>query len=237
MKLTYTDLVGMMDHSLLSAHATLDELAHFAATCRKYRFKSACINSGHTAEMVSRLEGSGVLVGVTVGFPLGACATDVKVAEAALARQHGANEVDMVINVGLLKSGEHHKTHQDIAAVVNAVEGLTVKVILENCYLTDDEKRTGCRISAQAGAAFAKTSTGFGTGGATVEDVLLMRGALAATDVQIKAAGGIRTVETALDMIRAGATRLGVSAGHTIADEFKRLYPHGCDVPSTCPGG
>jgi len=222
----------MIDHSLLKPDVTLGDLQAFAGVCREYAFRCACVNSCHTATMAELLEGSGVLVAPTVGFPLGAAATTAKAAEAHHARESGAGEVDMVINIGLLKSGQVDAVREDIQAVVDAVQGLPVKVILENCYLTDEEKVLGCRLAIQAGARFVKTSTGFGSGGATVEDVALMHREVSGAGLQVKAAGGIRDLDAALAMVGAGASRLGVSAGDQLADEFARRYPDGWQAPT-----
>lgn len=230
MRIDSTQFVRMIDQALLKPDVTLEDLAAFAETCRTYQFKLACVNSCHVAALNRLLEGSGVLVGATVGFPFGTASSEAKCAEAHAAIADGADELDMVINIGLLRSGKEAAVRADIAGVVRQAQGHPVKVILENCYLTDEQKRLGCRLVVEAGAQFAKTSTGLATGGATVEDVALMREATTGTPVHIKAAGGIRDAATALAMIRAGASRLGISTGDRIADEFRSLYPEGVEL-------
>lgn len=232
MTVTDSDLLAMIDHSLLRADTTLADLEEFAAVCADRGFQGACVNSCYVARLVELLRGSGVCVVATVGFPLGACAPGVKQAEAEEACAKGAGEVDMVLNVGLLRSGAAGQVKSDIAGVVRACSTVPVKVILETCYLTDEEKRLGCTLAVEAGAGWVKTSTGFGAAGATPADVALMHQAAAGSGVRVKAAGGIRDVKTALAMVGAGARRLGVSAGDRLVDEFRQLYPHGCELPT-----
>ena len=203
----------MIDHTLLKPDATQDEVAQLCYEARKYKFASVCVNPSYVKLCSELLEGSGVEVCVVVGFPLGATPTDGKVFETQQAIREGASEVDMVINVGALKSRDYESIERDIASIANAchADGAILKVIIEAALLTDEEKVVACQLSKVAGADFVKTSTGFGPGGATIEDVALMRRVVGPT-MGVKAAGGIRTFEDAQKMIAAGASRLGASA-------------------------
>lgn len=201
-----------IDHTLLKPEATGAQIEALCREAAEYRFASVCVNPVHVAPARRLLEDSTVAVCTVIGFPLGATETDVKVYEAARAVESGADELDMVIPIGALKAGDHEAVRRDIAAVVEAAQGRLVKVIFECCLLSDEEKRIACRLSRDAGARFVKTSTGFSTGGATLSDVRLMREEVA-EDLGVKAAGGIRTYEDAIAMLRAGATRIGTSAG------------------------
>ena len=207
-----------IDHTLLKADAKKEAILKICAEAREHGFMSVCVNSCHCALVSDALKGSGVKTCCVVGFPLGAMATEAKAYEALYCVQHGADEVDMVINVGALKDGDRAFVESDIRAVVNAAhEGVPgrnalVKVIIETCLLTDDEKRLACELAMKAGADFVKTSTGFSTGGATPEDVALMR-SVVGDKLGVKASGGVRTPEDAEKMIRAGASRLGTSNG------------------------
>lgn len=216
------DIRRMIDSTLLRPDATETEIAGLCAEALEYRFRAVCVNSCH-AETVSRLlSGSGIETCVVVAFPLGAAATAAKMSEARYALQAGAGEVDMVMNVGALKSGQPGAVEDDIRAVVSQCEGKAlVKVILECCLLTDGEKTEACRLAVEAGADFVKTSTGFGSGGATAHDVKLMKDAVAGR-ARVKASGGIRDLRTALEMFDAGAERLGTSSGASIVDEAVR---------------
>lgn len=207
-------LAKYIDHTLLKPDATPDEIKKLCAEAREYGFASVCVNSCYAALASTELEGSGVEVCCVVGFPLGAMDMASKAIEARNAVAAGAQEIDMVMNVGRLKGAEYEYVRADIATVVQTA-GVPVKVIIETCLLSDDEKRWACQIAEQAGAAFVKTSTGFSTGGATAEDVRLMRETVSER-VRVKAAGGIRDYETAMAMIEAGADRLGASAGISI---------------------
>jgi len=182
---------------------------------REYDFASVCVNPTWVKHAKTGLEGSDVKVCTVVGFPLGATTSAVKAFETKEAVQNGADEIDMVINVGALKSGNLDLVESDIRAVVEAANGTLVKVILETCLLTDEEKVKACQLAQKAGADFVKTSTGFSTGGATVEDVALMRKTVG-PDMGVKASGGARSYEDALAFIEAGATRIGTSAGVAI---------------------
>lgn len=204
-------IAALIDHTLLAATAVRPEIERVCDEAIRYGFASACINSWWVPLARESLAGTSVSVCTVVGFPLGATATESKAAEAAGAVRHGAEEVDMVIALGPLKSGEYRAVYDDIVAVVEAARGALVKVILETCYLTDPEKIAGCQLARAAGASFVKTSTGFGTGGATVSDVALMRRA-AGDDIGVKASGGIHAVDQAERLIVAGADRLGTSS-------------------------
>lgn len=207
-------LAKYIDHTLLKPDATPDEIKKLCAEAREYGFASVCVNSCYAALASAELEGSGVEVCCVVGFPLGAMDMASKAIEARNAVAAGAQEIDMVMNIGRLKGAEYEYVRADIATVVQTA-GVPVKVIIETCLLSDDEKRWACQIAEQAGAAFVKTSTGFSTGGATAEDVRLMRETVSER-VRVKAAGGIRDYKTAMAMIEAGADRLGASAGISI---------------------
>ncbi len=204
------NLARYIDHTNLNPAATAEDIRKLCAEAREYGFASVCVNSSRAALASSLLKDSGVAVCCVVGFPLGAMSSEAKAFEARQAAACGASEIDMVINVGLLKDGNIKAVEDDIRTVVEAVPGAVVKVIIETCLLTDDEKITACRAAEAAGAKFVKTSTGFSTGGATAEDVRLMRNSVSAA-VKVKASGGIRDAETARRMIEAGAERLGTS--------------------------
>jgi deoxyribose-phosphate aldolase len=212
--LSSTALAGMIDHTLLRPDATTVEIERLCREAREYGFASVCVNSCHVHMCAGLLAGSHVKVCATVGFPLGAMSTEAKVQEAVRAIDDGAQEVDMVMNIGMLKSGSRAIVEEDIRAVVQAAHRrrTLVKVILETGLLQDEEKIIACTIAQHAGADFVKTSTGFGHGGATVADVALMRKTVGPS-FGVKASGGIRTREDALALIEAGANRLGASAG------------------------
>ena len=214
------ELSKYIDHTVLAADATRQKIIDLCREARENNFASVCINSSWVALAKKELEGSDVNVCTVVGFPLGAASSAAKAFEAETAVKDGASEVDMVINVGALKSGMYDFVKEDIKAVRKAVGDKVLKVIIETCLLTDDEKRIACQLSEEAGADFVKTSTGFSKAGATVEDVRLMRSSVSER-VQVKASGGIRSYETALAMIDAGATRLGTSSGIAIINGEK----------------
>jgi len=203
-----------IDHTLLKASAMPSEIIKICREAVEHDFASVCVNACYTSLVARELKGSTVVPCVVVGFPLGASPSVIKAAETAQAVKDGAGEIDMVINVGQMKAGNLDYVLDDIKAVVEASGDALVKVILENCYLTKEEIRQACLLCEKAGADFVKTSTGFGTGGATVEDVALMKKTV--PSLQVKAAGGIRDRATALAMIEAGADRLGASAGIAI---------------------
>ena len=212
------EIARMIDLTLLKADATADDVKKLCDEARKYCFASVCVNSTNVARARAQLEGSGVMVCAVVGFPLGAMAPTAKAFEAKEAVRAGADEIDMVINIGALKSRDYALVEDDIRKVVQAARPAKVKVILETGALDQEQKIIGITLSKIAGAAFVKTSTGFGPGGATVEDIALMR-RLVGSEMGVKASGGIRTLEDALAMIRAGASRLGTSSGVQIVAE------------------
>lgn len=207
------NLASYIDHTILKADAVPDDVLRLCREAAEHHFASVCVNSCYVPLVHKALAGSGVKTCCVIGFPLGAMSTEGKAAETAIAIKQGAEEVDMVINIGAMKSGDFEAVRNDIRAVVEAAHpAALVKVILETCLLTDDEKRNACKLAVEAGADFVKTSTGFSTGGATVEDVRLMKDAVAGK-AKVKASGGIRTREDALNMIKAGADRIGTSGG------------------------
>lgn len=211
----------MMDHTLLRPDATQNEVFKLCNEALQYNFASVCVNPTWVALCADMLAGSPVKVCTVIGFPLGATLTDVKAYEAAQAIANGAREVDMVQNVGALKSGDYDLVAGDVAAVVRTAHdlGATVKVIIETALLTEEEKIKSCEIAQAAGADYVKTSTGFAAGGATASDVALMR-RVVGSSTGVKASGGIRTAQDALAMIEAGASRLGVSASIKILDQL-----------------
>jgi len=211
----------MIDHTLLKANATPEDVEKICKEAREYKFKSVCVNSGYASLVKRLLRGSGVLTCVVVGFPLGAMTTASKAAETRDAVADGADEIDMVINIGALKAGDFDKVKHDIEAVVEAAKGRTVKVILETHLLTDEEKVAACQLAVMAGTSFVKTSTGFGGGGATAEDIALMRRVVGPA-IGVKASGGVRTREDAEKMIKAGASRIGASASIAIVTGKKQ---------------
>lgn len=204
-----------IDHTLLKPDATRKEIVTVCEEARRHNFASVCVNSTWIGLVAQLLAGSPVKPICVVGFPLGAMSTAAKVAETVLAVEEGAQEIDMVLNIGALKGGDLSTVYEDIAAVVDAARSRPVKVILETSMLDRDQKISACVLAKAAGAAFVKTSTGFGGGGATVEDVRLMR-AVVGPDIGVKASGGIRNTEVARNMLAAGADRLGASASVAI---------------------
>ncbi len=211
------DLAKYIDHTLLKPQADENAVKTLCGEARKYGFFSVCVNPYWVPFCKKQLQGSGVKVCTVIGFPLGANTTQTKVFEAKDALQNGADELDMVINIGALKSGDWDTVLKDIQAVRAAAENFTLKVIIETSVLTTEEKIKACELAAQAGADFVKTSTGFTGGGATAEDVRLMRAHVPAS-VQVKASGGVRTREDMDAMLAAGATRIGASAGVKIIE-------------------
>lgn len=220
MHLTRASLATYMDHTLLKPEATAADIDRIVAEARQYGTASVCVNPYWVARVAAGLAGSGVKTCTVIGFPLGATSTASKVAETRDATAHGAQEIDMVINIGELKAGNDDAVRSDISAVANATHGAgaLLKVIIETCLLSDEEKRRACELSVAGGADFVKTSTGFSTGGATTADITLMRETVG-PELGVKASGGIRTLEAAIAMIEAGATRLGVSAAVSILEE------------------
>lgn len=209
------DLARYIDHTLLKPEATKEQLRELCEEARKYSFRTVCVNSSNVRFCKSLLSGSSVKVIAVVGFPLGAMSTGAKAFEAREAIRDGAEEIDMVLNIGALKSGNFSLVEEDIRKVVEASRPRPVKVILETGQLDYNEKVVSCTLAKAAGAHFVKTSTGFGPGGATAEDVTLMK-EIVGGDMEVKASGGIRSREDALRMIQAGATRVGASASIAI---------------------
>lgn len=206
----------MIDHTLLKATATPEEVEALCLEAKKYGFASVCVNPVNVRLAARFLKGSAVKVCTVIGFPLGANTSTIKAAEAKEAVENGATEVDMVINIGALKAGDYQGVYQDILQVAEAVRGSAkLKVIIETCYLTEEEKIKACLIAKKAGADFVKTSTGFGSGGAIPEDISLMR-EVVGPELGVKASGGIRDFASAVLMIKSGANRLGTSAGRKI---------------------
>lgn len=201
----------LFDHTILKADATKAEVAKICEEAKEYQFMSVCVNSCYTAFAAQQLADSKVKVCTVVGFPLGQMSTKAKAAETKIAVEEGADEIDMVINVGALKSREYDIVLKDIKEVKDACGQALLKVIIETCLLTEEEKEKACLLAKEAGADFVKTSTGFSTGGATAKDVALMRKTVG-EDMGVKASGGIRSRETAEEMVNAGASRLGTSA-------------------------
>lgn len=206
------NIAKMIDHTMLKADATTETIKRYCSEAKEYGFASVCVNTCHVHLVAEELKGSDVKVCCVVGFPLGAMSTAAKAFEAKTAIQDGADEVDMVINVGGMKDRNYEMVKADIKAVVDASEGRTVKVIIETCLLTKDEIVKACELSVEAGASFVKTSTGFSTGGALASDVALMKKTVG-DRAKVKASGGIRTYEQAMELINAGADRIGAGNG------------------------
>ena len=204
-------IAKMCDHTLLKAFAEEKQIEVLCREAVENKVASVCVNPCYVAKAAQLLKGSDVRVCTVIGFPLGANTSDTKAFETRDAISKGAEEVDMVINVGALKSGHMDLVYEDIKAVVDAAAGVLTKVIIETCYLTDEEKREVCLLAKKAGADFVKTSTGFGTGGATAHDVRLLKETVG-DSMKVKASGGMRTYEDVLPVLEAGADRLGVSA-------------------------
>lgn len=219
------NLAKYIDHTALKPETTKAHIAQLAQEAREYEFMSVCVNPTHVKYAKSLLEGTDVLVCTVIGFPLGANTPAVKAFETKDAIADGAGEVDMVINIGALKDKNYDLVAEDIKAVVDAAGDVTTKVIIETALLTDEEKVKACEIAQAQGADFVKTSTGFSTGGATKEDVALMRKTVG-PDMGVKASGGVRSYEDVMTMIEAGATRIGASAGVQIlkGEEAKGDY-------------
>ncbi|WP_321386368.1 deoxyribose-phosphate aldolase [uncultured Enterococcus sp.] len=212
------ELNRMIDHTILKANASEEDVLKIIEEAKKYEFFSVCVNPYWVALAHEKLAGTNVSTCTVIGFPLGANTSEVKAYETKDAIANGADEVDMVLNVGAMKSKQYKKVLKDIQAVVQAADGKAlVKVIIETALLTDEEKIKACEMAKEAGADFVKTSTGFSTGGATVEDVKLMRSTVG-PDMGVKASGGIHNKEEAQAMVGAGATRIGTSAGVAIMD-------------------
>ncbi len=219
--ITYQQLAKVIDHSLLRPELTAEEVVAGCQLAARYHVATVCVKPCHVRLAVEQLRDSDVLVSTVVGFPHGGSVTAIKVAEANQAMDDGAVELDMVLNIGELRSGNEDFVFEDIRAVceVAHARGVKVKVILENAYLTDEQKVRGCQLAEKAGADWVKTSTGFAPGGATLEDLRLMRRTVS-DHVQVKAAGGVRTLDALLAVIEAGVTRCGATATATILDDF-----------------
>lgn len=209
-----------IDHTLLKPDATTQQIDQLINEAKAYQFKSICIHPGHVHHAAEKLGDSDVLICTVIGFPLGATSTETKVFETEDAIKNGAQEIDMVLNIGALKEQDYERVEADISAVVQAANHKTVKVIIETCLLTDEEKVKACELSQSAGADFVKTSTGFAGGGATTHDVQLMKETVGQA-MEVKASGGVRTADDFLQMLEAGATRIGASAGVAIIDALE----------------
>jgi deoxyribose-phosphate aldolase len=214
------NLPSLIDHTVLRPEATKADVLRLCREAKEHRFTVIFVPPCYVDEAVASVAGAAVRVGIPIGFPLGGHTTKAKVAEAVEAVARGASVLDMVINVSRLKSGDHDEVRRDIAEVVTATPNIEHKVILETCYLTQQEKLTACRLAVEAGADYVKTSTGFGAAGATVEDVRLMKTAVAGR-AKVKASGGIRDWKTAQAMLEAGADRIGTSASLKIMEEWR----------------
>ncbi|MNW25084.1 Deoxyribose-phosphate aldolase 2 [compost metagenome] len=225
--MTHQSLTSIIDHTLLKADARREDIVKLAEEAKQFKFASVCVNPAWVATAYEVLKDTPeVKVCTVIGFPLGASTPETKAFETGDAIAKGATEVDMVINIGALKNGEDDLVRRDIAAVVEAARGKALtKVIIETCLLTDEEKVRACKLAVEAGADFVKTSTGFSTGGATKEDIALMRKTVG-PDIGVKASGGVRSAEDARIMVEAGATRIGTSGGVAIAkgEESQSAY-------------
>ncbi|KXG11330.1 Deoxyribose-phosphate aldolase 2 [Anoxybacillus sp. P3H1B] len=209
-------LAKMIDHTLLKANTTKEQIVQLCEEAKQYGFASVCVNPTWVAAAAELLKGTDVKVCTVIGFPLGANTPETKAFETKDAIANGATEIDMVMNIGALKDGADELVEGDIRAVVEAAKGKAlVKVIIETCLLTEEEKVRACRLAVQAGADYVKTSTGFSTGGATIEDIALMRQTVG-PDMGVKASGGVRDLQGAEAMVKAGATRIGTSSGVAI---------------------
>ncbi|GEP66615.1 deoxyribose-phosphate aldolase [Clostridium beijerinckii] len=215
------NIAKYIDHTILKPEATVEDVKKLCKEAKEYNFASVCVNGCYAKLVSSELMGTDVKTCVVVGFPLGAMTKEAKAFETNQAIENGATEIDMVINVGALKDKNYSLLKEDIEAVVNAAKGKAlVKVIIETCLLTDEEKVKACEIAKEVKADFVKTSTGFSTGGATKEDIALMRKTVG-PDLGVKASGGVRDFKAAMDMINAGASRIGASASISIVSESK----------------
>lgn len=220
--ITLEQLAKVIDHSLLRPELTDQDVIAGCELAKKYHVASVCVKPADVQLAVSLLKDTDVEVGTVIGFPHGNSVTAIKVAEAKHALADGATELDMVINIGAMRSGKYDYVRDEIKAICDIAKGKAlVKVIFENAYLTDEEKVKACKLSEEAGADFVKTSTGFAPSGATLADVRLMRASVS-EKVQVKSAGGVRTLDALLEMIDAGVTRSGATTTATILDEFKQ---------------
>jgi deoxyribose-phosphate aldolase len=214
------NLPALIDHTVLRPEATKQDVLRLCEEAKAHGFTVIFVPPCYVDEAAAAVVGTNIRLGIPIGFPLGGHTTSTKVAEAVEAVSRGARVLDMVLNVSRLKSGDHDYVRTDIAEVVKATPGVEHKVILETCYLTQEEKRTACHLVVEAGADYVKTSTGFGAAGATVEDVRLMKQTVAGK-AKVKASGGIRDWKTTLAMLEAGADRIGTSASLTILDQWR----------------
>lgn len=233
-------LAKYIDHTYLKPEATVEDVRKICDEAKKYHAASVCVNPSYIKFVAEQLQGSGVTPCCVIAFPFGTCTPETKAFEASDAASNGAKEIDMVVNVGAIKSGDWKLVKRDIESVVNAVRGRAlVKVIIEACLLTDEEKVKVCTVAKIVGADFVKTSTGYSTGGATVADVSLMRQTVG-PDMGVKASGGVRTYDDAVAMIKAGANRLGCSSTNKIVSGVKE-DPHKCcncgNCKNVCPSG
>lgn len=216
-----TNIASYIDHTLLKPESTKEQVIQLCKEAAEYEFASVCINPSYVETAAAQLKDSKVKVCTVIGFPLGASTSETKAFETTDAIEKGAEEIDMVVNIGAIKSGNSELVKSDIQAVVTAAKGKAiVKVIIETCLLTDEEKVMASRLSKEAGADFVKTSTGFSTGGATIDDVKLMRKTVGA-ELGVKASGGVRSLEDVQAMIDAGASRIGASSGVQIMQGLK----------------
>jgi len=222
-KYSKVKIAKTIDHSLLKPEMTRDEVRQGCEIAKKYDVASVCCKPSDVAFCAEILKGTDVEVGTVVGFPHGSSATETKVFETKKAIADGATEIDMVLNIGQLKSGLYDAVKADIAAVVAAAGGKMVKVILENAYLTDEEKITACKLCEAAGAHYVKTSSGYAPTGATVADVKLMRAAVSPA-VKVKSAGGVRTLDALIEMLDAGVERSGATTTSTMLDEYTQRF-------------
>lgn len=229
-------IASMIDHTLLKADATKEQVLELCAEAAKYGFKSVCVNPYWVPFCAETLRGHPVEICTVIGFPLGASQPAIKAAEARMAVEQGATEIDMVVNIGALKSGQLDVVEADIRAVREAIPGVVLKVILETALLGDAEKINGCKASQAAGADFVKTSTGFSTGGATAPDVALMR-RVVGDGTGVKASGGVRNQADAVRMIESGANRIGASAGVKIMQELRGLGGGAAKATASSSGG
>lgn len=201
-----------IDHTVLKATTTVEDIKKLCKEAKEHKFFAVCVNSSYVKIAKKELEGTDVKICSVIGFPLGAMSKEAKIFEAKECVKQGASEIDMVINIGFMKSGLYKEVEEEIREIKEAIGTSTLKVIIENCYLTENEKRLAVEMCVNASADFVKTSTGFGTGGATLEDLQLMK-SIVGDKIKIKAAGGVKDLETAVKFIEAGASRLGTSSG------------------------
>lgn len=235
---TVQDIANLMDHSNLQPQLTIQDTIDCVEMAKKYNCISVCVRPSDIEIVKPLLEDTDIIITTVIGFPHGTCTTETKVFETEDALAKGAEEVDMVLNIGRLKSGDHEYVEKDIRAVVEAAHkgGVKIKVILENAYLTNEEKIIACQICERAGADFTKTSTGYAPGGSTIEDLKLMR-ANTSPRMQVKAAGGIRTLDDTLDIMAAGTIRIGTRSTEDILKEAYRREAEGTLVIHDSPDG